>query len=91
MEAHPVALVVISGVVAVGFVWLLGKLFEAAIKPFNFVGSLIVAGIAAAVSVYFSSVIFDISTAQAAVQFVGTQTVLAGIGMGMFATSEDNP
>ena len=91
MEAHPVALVIISGAFIWGAVLALGWLFEAAIKLFNFIGSLIVAGIAAAVSVYFSSVIFDISTAQAAVQFVGTQTVLAGIGMGMFANSESQP
>lgn len=81
----------ISGLVIWATVWLLGWLFELAIKALNFIGSLIVAGIAAAGSVYLSSIIFDISTAQAAVQFVGTQTVLAGIGYGMFAgNNEDN-
>lgn len=85
-----IALITISGLVIWGTVRFLGWLFEMAIKALNFIGSLIVAGIAAAGSVYLSSIIFDISTAQAAVQFVGTQTVLAGIGYGMFASNEDN-
>lgn len=85
MEPNAVALIIVSGIVIWGAVAALGWLFKMAIKAMNFIGSLIVAGIAAAGSVMLSSVIFDISAAQAAVQFVGTQTVLAGIGMGMFA------
>ena len=88
MEA--IIIIGISGLAIWAAVSVLGWLFEMAIKALNFIGSLIVAGIAAAGSVYLSSIIFDISTAQAAVQFVGTQTVLAGIGYGMFASNEDN-
>lgn len=90
MEPNPIVLLIFSGLFIWGTLAVLGWLFEMAIKALNFIGSLIVAGIAAAGSVMLSSAIFDISTAQAAVQFVGTQVVMAGIGYGTFANSQDN-
>lgn len=91
MEPNPIVMVIISVICIGGALYLLGEAFKVAIKALKFVGSLIVAGVVAFISVMLSSAIFEISTAQAAVQFVGTQVLLAGIGMGTFANAEDNP
>ena len=91
MEPNIIGLIIVSGLCIWGALVVLGWLFEIAIKAMSFIGSLIVAGIVATGSVFLSSAIFEISTAQAAVQFVGTQVLLAGIGMGTFGNAGDNP
>ncbi|MCU7829158.1 MAG: hypothetical protein KZQ85_08845 [Candidatus Thiodiazotropha sp. (ex Myrtea sp. 'scaly one' KF741663)] len=90
MNGETIAMLLISG----GLIWAALKVLEAifvwAIKAFNAIGSFVVAAIPAVISVFLSSLFFDISVAQAAVQYTATNAVLGGIGLQMFGGSQDN-
>ena len=90
MNGEVIAMFLISGALIWAALKVLEEIFKWAIKVFNAIGSFVVAAIPAAISVYLSSLFFDISVAQAAVQYTVTNTVLGGIGMQMFGGQKDN-
>jgi hypothetical protein len=90
MSGEEIFMLIVSGLVIWGAIVALGEVFKWAINAFKAIGSFLVAAIPAAISVYLSSIFFDISTAQAAVQYTATNAVLGGVGLQLFGGQKND-